>query len=132
MNEKYLRRIDLTDPQEVIENVFQKYTILNNKKLTSDKWEGWRYISKNRVKFTLVNKLNSEQYCVGEFKVTLHGKDILLPFPAANNGSYWFIILDSQNYEYLNLPEYKGLHPIIDHIINDGKTYLILINPNSV
>ncbi|MCS6974603.1 MAG: 6-bladed beta-propeller [Cyclobacteriaceae bacterium] len=127
LNDEVLRQLDLTNPKVVMEEIFPNYSLINNKKLESKKWTGWRYILKNQVRFTLVDKEKNLTYCMDELKVSLHGRDLLLPFPSIQSDNYWVMVLDGQHYEDLGLKNYSNIHPIIDSVIQDGKTYLVII-----
>lgn len=128
LSEKALANIDLADPHQVLEKIFKKYSLLNAKKLESTKWSGFRFITKGKVGFYMESKTDDREVAISSLKVNTSDNELILPYPTAQSNGYWIVILDGENYEQLGLPDYSGKHPILDQIIRDGSTYLLLID----
>lgn len=119
---------DLSDPEKVLHDLFERYSLLNNKRLVASSYSGWRIISKGAVHF-IIDKPASDR-AVSQLFLKQDGKDLLVPFPVTQIGETWVSILDPQNYETLNLPDYSNLHPIVNQIITQGDSYLLFLNTN--
>jgi len=122
-----LEGINLDDPFEVLENVFKKYATINAKKLQLEEAWGIRFIDNFKSNYFFHNSEFSSGICFSELYVEYDGSKLIIPFPSYVDKSEWISILDGFNYEVLNLPTYSNLHPILDKVIREGKTYIVLM-----
>lgn len=128
LSEDAMAAVDLTDPYQVLEKIFNKYSLLNAKRLESATWSGFRFISRGKVGFYMENKQDKKIITISSLKINISNKDLILPYPTVQTNNYWIIVLDGENYEQLGLPDYLEKHPILDQIIRDGSTFLLLLN----
>jgi len=127
LQKKNLDGMDLDDPLEVIENVIKKYTMINSKRLQLDSGWGIRFVDEFRTKFYFESQKSSSGFCISELYLENDEGKLILPFPSYVDNSNWVSILDGYNYEILLLPSYRDLHPVIEQIIREGKTYLLIL-----
>lgn len=122
-----LEGVDIEDPFDVLENVFKKYAMINAKKLQSDTGWGIRFIDNFKSNYFFQNPEFSSGICLSELYVEYDGANLIIPFPSYVDSTAWISILDGFNYEVLNLPTYSNLHPILDQVVKDGKTYIVIM-----
>lgn len=121
-----LEGIDLDNPQQVLDNVLNKYALINNKRLVHGHTSGIRFIMNGATKFSFSHE-DSINYTIDKLVMNYNDEQLLLPFPSMQGTGKWYCILDSENYNILNLPDYDNLHPIIDSVLA-GDTYIVSID----
>ena len=121
--ERYLEEVNREDPLEVLEKIFNRYALLNAKKLESKDMTAVRYIDAGRV-FYNMNVSGKEQINLSELTLSTNSGELPVPYPMIVQKNKWYSLLDLENYETMNLPEYTDVHPILDKVI-DGQTYLL-------
>jgi hypothetical protein len=125
---KNLKGVDLDDPNQMVEEVIKKYALVNAKRLQTDTSWGIRFVDDFKSKFYFEGtKQAGSGICISELYLKNEDGKLILPFPSYVEDSSWIAVLDGYNYEVLLLSSYSHLHPVIDHVIQEGKTYLLIL-----
>lgn len=127
LTESILASTNLNDPYVVMEEIFEKYALVNSRRILKE--SGWaiRYIDGGKSRYFYYSNTQNKGISMSHLLLTIQDKDLLIPFPIYESNNKWIAILDSDNYDQLNLSSYESLHPIVDDVIRKGKTYLVLL-----
>lgn len=126
LRSEHLIGVDVLNPMQVMENVFGKYSLISSKKYSGKMASGIRYIEKSKQHFSLHLLKNNQILELKSLKTRVEDKNIIIPFPSYFFDTEIISVLDSDNYEQLNLPNDKLEHNLINNVILKGRTYLYI------
>lgn len=121
--ERYLETVNREDPFEVLEKIFNRYALLNAKKLETDQMTAVRYVDAGKVYYNM-NVKGEKQFNLSELILSIDNGELPVPYPMIVQAGKWYSVLDLENYDAMNLQQYTDVHPVLDQII-DGQTYLL-------
>lgn len=124
--DRYLETVNREEPYEVLDKIFNRYALLNAKKIESDNMTAVRYVDAGKVYYNMDIK-GSGQSNYSEFSLSVDNSELPVPYPMIVQKDKWYSVLDLESYDAMNLKEYIDVHPLLDNVI-EGKTYLLELN----
>lgn len=121
--DRHLETVNREDAFEVLEKIFNRYALLNAKKLESGKITAVRYVDAGKVYYNMDVK-GKGPINYSEFTLSVDDKDLPVPYPMIVQAGKWYSVLDLENYDAMNLQQYDDVHPVLDQVI-EGQTYLL-------